>query len=130
MDDLVQFLRDRLDEDERTARQTHPLFLNWEYDGCVKEIRDFGNGNTLATGVLPHYGAFMHVHDPARVLREVEAKRRTIALCEPPLVETTGLHDTERQFIPGEGRPWGLDVLKLLALPYADHPAYREEWRP
>jgi hypothetical protein len=28
------------------------------------------------------------------------------------------------------GRYLALDVLPLLAVPYADHPDYREEWRP
>jgi hypothetical protein len=30
------------------------------------------------------------------------------------------------------GNHWSYpcDTLKLLALPYADHPDYRDEWRP
>jgi hypothetical protein len=51
--------------------------------------------------------------DPARVLAEVNAKRRI-------LDEAVRLmsYDGEFQF------------LELLALPYADRPGYREEWRP
>jgi hypothetical protein len=48
--------------------------------------------------------------EPARVLAECDAKRRIIAL---------GEKDSD----------WS-DVLALLALPYADAPGWREEWRP
>jgi hypothetical protein len=57
-------------------------------------------------------------HDPARVLAEVVAKRRILDLFTPPVSE------------------WGSETLRLyglaqlLALPYADRPGYREEWRP
>lgn len=50
-----------------------------------------------------------------RVLAECEAKRRIVEHCEPdPLTKS-----------PGDEY-----VLRLLALPYADRPGYREEWRP
>jgi len=36
-----------------------------------------------------------------------------------------------RRLRPGGPRPMSIPrVLKLLALPYADHPSYRPEWRP
>jgi hypothetical protein len=75
-------------------------------------------------------------HDPARVLAEVEAKRR--------IVESAA-EIMDRGAFP-EGVSDGRDPdevesdeglaalaeyhLRLLALPYADHPDYREEWRP
>lgn len=79
-DDLVAFLRARLDEDEA-----------WVVDGdcpCPEG------------GLIPNC--------PERVLREVEAKRRLVGWAE-----TKALY-----------------VLTALALPYADHPDYRQEWRP
>lgn len=70
------------------------------------------------------------IEDPARVLREVEAKRELIKLCAAPLVEVTCPGDTERRFVPGEGPPWAAPALRMLAMPYADHPDYRNEWAP
>jgi hypothetical protein len=72
-------------------------------------------------------------HDPARVLAEVEAKRQ-IMECHESWVAGNG--DTicgrcEREHI--DGRPGGhfpCQTLRLLALPYAGHPDYRQEWKP
>jgi hypothetical protein len=53
---------------------------------------------------------------PSRALANVDAKRRIIDACrrhESP--DTFDLID---------------DTLRLLALPYASHPDYQEEWRP
>lgn len=59
-------------------------------------------------------------HDPGRVLAEVAAKRRIIAECIPSRgVPALELSDA-----------LGATVLLFLALPYADHDEYREEWRP
>ena len=66
-------------------------------------------------------------HAPARVLREVESKRRILNEC---------LKEVERETADGRRYPastaWALAVttLRLLALPYADRPGYRREWRP
>jgi hypothetical protein len=56
------------------------------------------------------------VHQTARVLAECEAKRRIVEACADVLA-----YDAEA--LPQ-------DVLRLLALPYADHPDYRQEWKP
>jgi hypothetical protein len=53
--------------------------------------------------------------DPARVLAEVDAKRQILDLATDV---TEMSHDTADTMI------------RLLALPYADRPGYREEWRP
>ena len=91
-------------------------------------------------------------HDPVRVLAEVDAKRRI--LDEHPEVTTysTDFAGTERIEVPEwacgrcadptDGRS-GIDIgngrwheefpcrtLRLLALAYADHPDYQQEWRP
>jgi hypothetical protein len=56
-----------------------------------------------------------------RVLAECEAKRRIVERCDPHMTP--------------EGATWeheglAMDVLGELASVYADHPDYREEWRP
>jgi hypothetical protein len=58
---------------------------------------------------------------PDRVLADVQAKRKIID-------EAEGYH-AELEY--GDNGEWAFDcVLRLLALPYADHLDYREEWRP
>ncbi|MCP9998011.1 DUF6221 family protein [Streptomyces werraensis] len=63
-------------------------------------------------------------HGPERVLADIEAKRRILYLAEqlPKVTASTDMFDNHRD-------AWA-EVLKQLALPYADHPDYRPEWRP
>ncbi len=107
MHDLTAFLRARLDEDERVARAAV------DFDYGVRDWADDGDP----------VNAHIARHDPARVLREVEAKRR--------LLEQFRLRgDSVRAVVrPVTGGVWD-DLLRLLALPYDGHPDYREEWRP
>jgi len=55
----------------------------------------------------------MQTFTPTRVLAECEAKRRIV---------------DRAQGWEGPGW-WPDDILRLLALPYADRPGFREEWR-
>lgn len=55
--------------------------------------------------------------DPARVLAECEAKRQIVERCAAVDFAMPSTHLAH-------------GVLALLALPYADHPDYRDEWRP
>lgn len=131
MDDLIEFLRARLDEDEQvarkaTARQRDGEHWLYGHEGGVRTKGGLG----VSRRAVPVHGEHIARHDPARILSEVDAKRQILTLCEPPLVDVRGPGDSEPQFVPGEGAPWGDDVLRLLALPYADHPNYRPEWRP
>jgi hypothetical protein len=123
MDEFVAWLRSQLDEDEQIARATHPAFLAWDYDDCVMQVRDLGNGNELAN-VLPRheYGVHIAEWDPARVLREIEAKR--------------GLLKRHRFYVPepdqaclgcAAGVMWrSCPVVRLLIAPYSHRPGYAE----
>lgn len=158
MDDLVAFLRARLDEDERIARATL-----WDDDGSL------GSNHWHAFDRGPHDGwtqarwvvidgadegvvisrpqaaddeaVIRHIarHDPARVLREIEAKRQLVKLHGRATLRAGGgaqYFDTTivcRTCEPSYQFPemsWPCSTLRLLALPYADHPDYRESWRP
>ncbi|MEV8398832.1 DUF6221 family protein [Streptomyces niveus] len=98
--DLVAFVQARCDAAQ--AEQEDP-FRAWHARDC-EAIPDLeGNEPAACTcGV------------PARVLREVEVKRRMID-------DTWGGPDHEDM--------WSHHV-RLLALPYADHPDFQEAWRP
>jgi hypothetical protein len=74
-------------------------------------------------------------HDPARVLREVAAKRRLLdyAFANAAVIDGEwGGGSTEDEIRAGKchgvGADAAMDVLTLLALPYSDHPDYRLEW--
>lgn len=118
VDELMAFLKARLDEDERVAR--HASHGPW-----VSHVGYISGGPTGMTRVTQQAQAWNadHIarHDPARVLREVEAKRRILDEHYP--VDPCDAHDASARTIP-------CDTLLLLALPYAGHEAYREEWRP
>jgi hypothetical protein len=103
VDDLVAFLAARLDEDEAAATAIHGDQWGWPR-------------------ASPGFAAYVARHDPARALREVEAKRAILA-------ETFPLIESEWGGSFGVSR-WGEELLKYLALPYSDHPDYRAEWKP
>jgi hypothetical protein len=123
LDDLIAFLRARLDEDEQAAVAAagQPAYFDWEVHEAgprkQPEIRVTGKSYQVVGGVDDSTAEHIARHDPARVLLEVEAKRRLIQWGE---------------WIRGDfsGSDVWKDVLPLLALPYADHSDYRAEWRP
>ncbi|MGH3381869.1 MAG: DUF6221 family protein [Actinoallomurus sp.] len=135
MSDLVEFLRARLDEDEQAAkcvRQPYRLYvddsgrisepkriddLHGERDG---EYEQWADGEDRMPN---HIVSWWLIYDPARALREVEAKRR---LLKQFRLRGNSVRATVQ---PATGGVWD-DLLRMLALPYADHPDYREEWRP
>lgn len=102
--DLVEFLRARLDDDEAVARAA---------EGRVDELMGW-----IEVGI-PEAERHVYRHDSARVLAEVDAKRRIVdgqADADPHSGYITATFTAE-------------DALRLLALPYADHPDYDESWR-
>jgi hypothetical protein len=128
VNELAAFLRERLDEDEPVALAAPDG--PWSEDDSRSVVDAAGeriicsvNGGRL----LPASNTRNHVrrHDPARVLREVEVKRK--------MAERHGPSD-RREYSYwlcigcGEGDP--CDTLRMLAVSYADHDGYREEWRP
>jgi Family of unknown function (DUF6221) len=116
VNDLVAFLTARLDEDEAAAKAAYcygpssmqptapPAGSWWEPAEIMGKlgVGTFNDAQHIAR------------HDPARVLREVEAKRAILAQWEhsPP------------------GSPVLTFALYNLAAVYGDHPDYRQEWKP
>lgn len=149
MDDLVAFLRARYDEDERTARA-----VMWDGSGN-RPSWDLPASATVEVGEDEFYAGDRTVaehiarHDPARVLREIQAKRH---LLDDLLAETHKVVDDcwytcaaatddrdggESCDDTRAGGPCdcGRDArvrgrLALLAAVHADHPDHREAWRP
>ncbi|MFD0408613.1 DUF6221 family protein [Kitasatospora sp. NPDC127116] len=119
-DDLRAFLIARLDEDEQAARTAlgtnevaRPAEQRARWVRRGDEIWSQGRNDVIVVGkTWARPGDHIARHDPARVLADVDAKRRVLA-------------DVESFTEDG-----ALAVLQLLALPYADHPDYRPEWAP
>lgn len=80
----------------------------------------------VATTETERYAEHIARWNPARVLAECDAKRRIVEEhAKLDVTRVEALSNWER------GHQVALDkVLRLLALPYADRPRYREEWRP
>lgn len=152
MSQLAEFLLARIAKDEAGARRfqhaggvTYRSAI-WEGDPPIWE-----NGHARTTDLEDAIarGWVIELEPSARVLAECDAKRRIVEwherrddCCEerygalvldadPELsAGTDALGDlTIRQSI-GRERYIGCVTLMLLALPFADHPDYREEWRP
>lgn len=148
MDDLAQWYSQQLDEDERIAQGAGGA--GWEelpVSGWVhtsplptSEWQPPGYDHHVASAPLPADRAHIVEHDPARVLCEIDAKRRLIAdlLAEPhasvrPGGSTWIYCDADSD--PEGSCECGRDErvnrrIRLLALPYADRPGYLESWRP
>lgn len=118
MDDLIAFLRARLDEDEQ---------LGLTLDGTAY------NGVESTAG--PDARAYLE-----RAAVEVEAKRRILAEHAPigpdcqvcALVDREECYDGENEWLEDTFTriPAPCPTLRALAAPYTEHPDYREEWRP
>lgn len=142
-DEIEEFLTARFDEDDLTARDP------------VEHLID-GGDHGMDFSAMPEWARHHVLHwTPDRVIREVEAKRQILALhphttqreehTETEFRHSYGPHWEKRlkhldEFycerchiedgvIEGDGgRP--CETLRLLALPYVDHPDFCEEWRP
>ncbi|MPY55615.1 DUF6221 family protein [Streptomyces acidicola] len=103
MDDLIAFLRARLDDDEQLGEIHKP-----DCDARIPYEWEF----VCRCGL------------PARRSGDIAAKREVIKFAAWLDQNRAG-----SEFMEGRAQS-ARHVLRLLALPYADHPDYREEWRP
>jgi hypothetical protein len=116
---LSEFLLARLSVDEGRARAALGLLgieTEWHRVEWLRE-----RGLTIADA------QHMTHHAPRRVLAEREAKRRIVEEYAPVAKNDTG--ESEPEYAYGWAEGLG-EAVRLLALPYADHPDYRDEWRP
>jgi hypothetical protein len=139
-DELVVWLRAQIDDDEALARDATQGDWRWadraDLGRRFKQVLVAGPGEVVVPSCLPdvypskYDAAHIVRHDPARVLREVEAKRRIIEqyeaardqACNPVSVKNYEMARLEQGALG--------DVLRLLALPYSDRVGYSGAWRP
>lgn len=132
---LVEFLNARLDEDEKKAQRAaelcgcHPPASAWTVgdestDGRILVVDDPHPDIRRKLGrrwSTTYDGLFAaeHIarHDPARVLARVKAQREMLETLEH------GLGAWDAAWLAAR-------LLEEWATEHADHPDYREEWRP
>jgi hypothetical protein len=110
MDELVRWLLEQLDDDERVAQRVEPTQAPLDLRAMVTR-----------EGSDPFL-----VIDSARALAEVDAKRRMIDVHRPTMTEQYG-EPFPQCMTCGT---WPCTTIRLLALPYADRVGYREAWCP
>ncbi|MGW3410276.1 DUF6221 family protein [Streptomyces sp. NPDC000888] len=142
MDDLVRWIGEQLDEE--TARAIAAideldgpsLGADWRYDGrSVETVRE---RTMVAVGsqdhMGPEVGEHIAAHDPARALREVDAKRQALEEHQDVNDGSCGTCVDGRWGYPSHGgsspQRFPCRTLRLLALPFADRPGYLEGWAP
>jgi hypothetical protein len=120
MDHLIAWLRAQYDAEEQAARDAAEngdgVWTHIDDLAAPGEVRDSADENVVhdSDGTPSSYqAAHIACWDPARVLVEVDAKRRIIDNLE----HKGGVH----RFA---------DAFRLLALPLSDRPGYSEDWRP
>lgn len=128
MDDLAQWLRAQFAADEEQARAAaEELGGDWYYDdGFVLARREDDMVTTGSQDFLEaERGRFIAAHDPARVLREIDAKRQALDHYEECARAAKGGVAAYRLAAGAV-----LMQIAIMALPYADRPGYLESWRP
>ena len=148
MDDaeaMVAFLNARLDEREAVARgAADASAAAWRAEPNAGEdwwavmytgpstIRPCGEFDyPVAERVDRADAAHIALHDPARVLREVEADRRLIEAYEWVAARKADGGGIERDYNFRSGQAISLETaIGLRVAVHSDHPDYREEWKP
>jgi hypothetical protein len=158
--ELVEFLLARIAEDEAVVRGASSLHWTVRDPDVGTELAcRFGVVETGGVHPTAWPGDAVHIArwSPLRVLAECEAKRRIVMTFERrhrDLAANEGAETELRAEIAHseDGASWDIgsrrqairrerdylnvtlanlqQVMRHLALPHADHPDYREEWRP
>jgi hypothetical protein len=137
MCDLIIFLNNRLGEDERVARAAAQRNATpWIVDENIETPMPIGTWvtDTKDDGIVVARGEYVAHHvahwDPQRVLTEIKVKRRVIELHAGDH-ECSTFNDSIGEI---DNCVWvtngDCSTMRLLAMPYSNHPDYRYEWVP
>lgn len=152
MTDIETFIRARLDEDEQTARAVAERYIDirdgspyWPLPSVVARYRSYAPDPGIAAGL-----DLIKTYNPARVLREVQAKRAIVDLHKinsepetygvtrggPPWAPTgktvywCGICDDDRDYGHISGPKPGCQTLRLLASAWSGDADYDPAWTP
>lgn len=130
--EITEFLLARIAEDEQAARaatagpwEVRPYWFtsgdrSWS---AVPEVID--------EDIDAHDAEHIARWDPARVLAECETKRQVVGRAQLLDEQAASIDPADvrlRASFEGQAVAWAVAVM-MLALPYADHPDYRPEWK-
>lgn len=76
---LHEWITGEIELREQTARSHQQACGTWEYDDCVREVRDQLNSGTVATVYRNGTGNFVALNDPDDALRRCAADRKILA---------------------------------------------------
>lgn len=142
-DDKIPFLRACLSEDEQLAFDAvnERKGSEWRANGASVEVSgglppdaDAFDETVVFNEGSPTEEQAEHIahHDPARVLREVHAKRARLALYENALQRWADLPREERATIAGEALRSKVTTLEVVIQgdlqSYIRHPGFKEHW--
>jgi uncharacterized protein DUF6221 len=126
VDDLVQWLHAQLDADERIVRTVEDRSAPWDGqwmadgDSAVRTVNGHvlfyrHDSGPLKPGLADHVAEW----DPARVLREIDAKRWMVEVLANSMKPD-----------PGTGIPRGVawSMLRRMAEVYQDRPGWQSYW--
>lgn len=130
--DLVTWLRERLDEDERIALAADEAESD-VFDGTGIVVMHAATGTRSVT-LRSDVARFTARFDPARVLTEVAAKRHLLdaIFSMAYRIDQEYCCHTEEEIAAGacpEPDDEFMDALKALAQPYSNLPGWRDEWK-
>jgi hypothetical protein len=122
VDELVRWLGDQLDEDERIARAAaEETEAKWDSGNryLSDSVDEASTGAPVVIGTHEYLDwsvrQFIAAHDPARVLREIDSTRQMLVRCEEAMMAaSTMLVHFAKQ------------TVREMALPYADREGYEE----
>lgn len=137
IDDVVQFLRDRYDEEEQVAcaaggapwDATVPNMVHASAT-AQREPSVLRTSGYIASTDREEYQRHIARHSPARVLVDLEGKRGVLRQYEAVTEQVKNPVSADNRAHARTEQHALEDVLRLLAVAYADHPDYRETWRP
>ncbi|QVJ03041.1 hypothetical protein KGD82_13485 [Nocardiopsis eucommiae] len=134
--DIVEFLNARLDEGEAAAQAVIDAGGRSGWEAVpIAEL----DGRRALTGGSSIFAVMDPVpegracaehaarHDPARVLREVAAKRKMLELHANGC---PGINYCVSCWNGNESLDWPCPTVRTLASAHADHPDYAPEWAP
>jgi hypothetical protein len=156
---ITEFLTARLDEDEAAAKAAGPVVMDSSGPGSEFRPVNLGEWHVGVEGniagplggyiAVGPYGSGIeetdaaHIvrHDPARVLREVEAGRQLLSAYEDAVDWLSAAEDDDSDIFSDDERPakvqWHGGVVEALtaalairAAVWRDHPDYSPAWSP
>ncbi|QBI56755.1 DUF6221 family protein [Streptomonospora litoralis] len=127
---ITEFLNARLHEEQQWAIHLERNARNYLRAENLREVRGRARQTTVAWDPYAEFAqrVYRSVTGQLRILEEHPQTRGWDGDgVDNPICETCARDDRDGG---QDGDPYPCTTLRLLALPYADHPHYQQEWAP